>query len=57
MSNDISCTRLRRSIGRHLHKHSRSEIGNAKRQSEKDWGEDGGFDRGSCGCASEYPAE
>jgi hypothetical protein len=53
MSNGISCTRLRRSIGRHLHKHSRPDISNAKRQGQKDRGEDGGFDRGSRRRASE----
>jgi hypothetical protein len=38
---------LRRSIDRHLHKHSRPDIGNAKREDQKDWEEDGSFDRGS----------
>jgi hypothetical protein len=36
---------LRRSIDLHPHKHSRPEIGNAKRQDQKDWGGDRGFGR------------
>jgi hypothetical protein len=46
---------LRRSIDLRPHEHSRPEIGNAKRQDQKDWGEDGGFDRGSAACTNKKP--
>ena len=41
MFNGISGTRLRRSIDRRSHKHSRPQIGDAECQDQKDWGEDG----------------
>jgi hypothetical protein len=49
---------LRRSIGRHPHKHSRPKIGNAKRERQKDWEKDGRFDRDSGnGVSGETPQE
>jgi hypothetical protein len=57
VNNGVGSTRLRRSIDCHPHKHPLPEIGNAKRQGQKDWGKDGGFDRGCGACAMKKTAK